>query len=150
MPALTTSGQTVSSANIADGSIVDVDISASAAIGQNKIAPGTSASTDLFVIETTNAATHSLTTVAGQRVVVFGKGDITNVGTGPINVTLDYNAVTKDTVSLSNGGGSYNIREAFSLMYTEVPGAGTQNVVINTSGGSMSNARIIVMKFRTT
>lgn len=94
--------------------------------------------------ESTTAATHSLTTIANQRVVVWAKGDVT--GAVPSTITLDYNSVTKDTVVTDAGGAGD--KEAFSLMYTETPGAATQNITVAASGGAtLANVKIMVMKF---
>src|SRR3990167_456011 len=57
-----------------------------------------------FSIETTigtTSATHSLTTVAGQRVIVWAKGNYT-ASSGSNTVYLKYNGVTKDEADLNN------------------------------------------------
>jgi hypothetical protein len=95
-------------------------------------------------VEITSGVTHSLTTTAGQRVVVWAKG--TRSGNVDSTITLKYNTVTKDTVSFTSGGGSYYPTVPFALQYTEIPGAGTQNITVETSGGSISNVVIIVIK----
>jgi len=89
-------------------------------------------------IETTTGSTHSLTTTGSELVVVFAKGNHTSTTT----ITLQYNAVTKDTVSISNGGGSYTVTAPFCLMYTETPTAGTRDITISAG----SNTKIIVFK----
>lgn len=100
--------------------------------------------------EVTAATTHSLTTTATQRVVVFAKGNLTNVGdTTNQTVTLKYNSVTKDSVTIAidtDGIGGLSI--PFSLMYTETPGAATQNVTIETTGATINNPVILVQKLR--
>lgn len=90
-----------------------------------------------ITIETTTGTTHSLTTTAGQKVIVWAKGQ-----TGEATITLKYGGVTKDTVACSDGGDSWHATFPFALQYTETPGAGTADVVV--SGGS--NVVIIVMK----
>lgn len=90
-----------------------------------------------FNIETTSSTTtvtHSLTTIAGQRVVVFAKGKKTSGVAG--DITLLYDGVVKDTISSADSG-------PFALMYTEVPGAGTKNITISNGG---SNEVILVFK----
>ena len=95
-------------------------------------------------IETTTGTTHSLTTTANQRVIVWAKGDATNVAAGA-NVNLKYNAVLKDTAYVREvGNNSSSI--AFSLMYTQTPGAATQNITVD-GGGTLANVVIMVMKF---
>jgi hypothetical protein len=94
-----------------------------------------------IVIETTAGVTHSLTTIAGQVVVVWAKGVVSNNG-GAASVTLKYNTVTKDTITTINT----SVDQSFSLIYTETPGAATANITVETSYGSLSNVKIIVMK----
>lgn len=97
-------------------------------------------------IETTAGATHALTTTAGQRVVVWAKGTVATPGgdaATDYSVYLKYNGVTKDTVVQNSGAAK---RGSFALMYTEIPGAATQNITVTTTGDSVSNVVIIVMK----
>lgn len=96
-------------------------------------------------IETTTGTTHSLVTVADQKVMVWAKGWIDD-GTGTERtVELKYNGVTKDTTVVQGSGSSTN--PAFALMYTETPGAGTQNITVTTTGGTLMNVVIMVLKF---
>lgn len=98
--------------------------------------------------EVTTGATHSLTTIAGQKVIVFVKGNfsITSAGSQQVDVVLKYNAVTKDTVTVYNE--NVTTTRAFALMYTETPGAATQNVTVTSSTGTLANVVIIVWKFK--
>jgi len=118
-------------------------VSTSAGAGDSGKAPklnGSGVLSDTFIpikIETTAGATHSLTTTAGQRVVVWAKGDTgDSAGSGTFN--LQYDGVTKDTYVFANTGG----RSSFSLMYTESPSAGTRNITIT---GTLFQPKIIVM-----
>jgi hypothetical protein len=95
------------------------------------------------VIETTSGATHSLTTIADQRVVVWVKGQFTGVSTDT-TVTLSYNGVSKDTVLVDPSSSGDNV--PFALMYTETPGAATADITVTTSGGSVADVKIIVLK----
>lgn len=91
--------------------------------------------------ETTAGATHSLTTTATQRVVVWAKGYVTLGGSSNATVNLKYNGVTKDSVYVATTyAGSY----PFSLMYTETPGAATANVTVENATDDID---IMVMKF---
>jgi len=97
-----------------------------------------------FVVETTTGTTHSLVTVAGQRVVVWAKGWL-SADVNSQSVTLKYNSVTKDTITIDESdtaGGKI----PFSLMYTETPGAATHNITVETTGGTLNNVVIIVFK----
>lgn len=146
MAFLQSGGAQVTSQNIVDGSIVNADVAAAAAIAQSKLGVGANGANDLFSIEQTVGTTHALTTTANQRVYVFAKGNITD-GTGATQtITLQYNAVTKDTVQ-AQGGGSATV-SPFALGYHEAPGAATQNITVNTSGGSLANVVITVIKFK--
>lgn len=122
-----------------------IAVTQSAADNSTKVA--TTAYVDLaaspVVVETTSGTTHSLTTTAGQKVVVLVKGRINDRGGSIPTVTLKYNAVTKDT-NVTGAGGA--VGDNFALMYTETPGAATQNITVETSIGSVNEVVIIVMK----
>lgn len=92
-------------------------------------------------VETTDGLSHSLTTTAGQRVVVFVKGDMQMNGSNR-EVFLKYNNVQKDTVRTTGTNGHWH---AFALEYTETPGAATQDITV-TGDGTLENVVIIVMK----
>ena len=92
-------------------------------------------------IETTTGTTHSLTTVAGQRVIVWAKGVVTALSGGQ-TVSLLYNGVSKDSNTAIASSGTH--QQGFCLMYTETPGAATQNITVTGSNGSVV---IIVQKF---
>lgn len=146
MPVFFGGAANVGSAEIVDGAIVNADINAAAAIALTKIASLIGNPGGLISIETTTGVTHSLTTVAGQKVLVFVKGDITD-GTGLTRtLTTQYNAVTKDTV-LSMGGGGATVNP-FAMHYTEIPGAATQNITVAASAGTLSNVVIMVIKLQ--
>jgi hypothetical protein len=99
--------------------------------------------TGMLVIETTAGATHSLTTVANQKVMVWATGD-DQTGTGNNEFYLKYNGVTKCTVSSNPTAGG---RSSFALMYTETPGAATQNITVTDADGhTLENVKIMVLK----
>lgn len=95
--------------------------------------------------ETTAGATHSLTTTATQRVVVWAKGTTRIGGSGNTTIELKYNGTTKDTVVLDSASAAEDF--AFALMYTETPGAATANITVTDSNGTSSDVVILVMKF---
>jgi hypothetical protein len=142
-------GSVVGSAQITDDSIVNADINSAAAIAQTKVAGSSNGNTDLIAFERTAAATHSLTTVTGQRVLVIATG---NVGiasaTTLTSVTLKYNGVTKATIEVGESGGSANNRDAFCLTYSEVPGAATANITIECADYGPTNCAISVIKIK--
>lgn len=127
----------VASANIQDDSILNADINSAAAIAQSKIAGSTNGNTDLIAVEVATSSPMSVTTVAGQRLVVMACGYANGA---PGAITLAYNGVAK-CVTQSNDYG--NGDQPFALMYSEVPGAGTQNI---TCGGTVQ--KIIVIKIK--
>ena len=92
-------------------------------------------------IETTTGATHSLTTSAGQTVVVWAKGSFTGSSFAR-DITMSYGGVIKDTVVMEAAGSSDEI--PFSLMYTESPSAGTANVTVEAASATLQNVVIIV------
>lgn len=103
---------------------------------------------DRITIETTTGVTHSLTTVADQKVLVFAKGNVyADGGSSTVSITLKYNGVTKDTVATRSISSSNS--DAFMLMYTETPGAGTHDITVENSAQSMENVVIIVVKIKT-
>ncbi len=100
-----------------------------------------------IIFETTAGATHSLTTVAGEKVIVWAKGSYTGSASSD-SINLKYNAVTKDTVTV-DAVDSGNEVNSFALMYTETPGAGTHDITVTSSTYSLSNVVIMVIKIKT-
>jgi hypothetical protein len=98
---------------------------------------------NLFQITSGTGATLSLTTIAGQKVIVIAKGNYSGAS-GADTVLLKYNGVTKDTLAI-DGIDSANESNAFMLMYTETPGAATANITV-TSGYTLGNIVIIAIK----
>ena len=99
-----------------------------------------------LVIETTAGATHSLTTVAGQAVIVWATGNV-NGNSNDRTVTLKYNGVTKcQTVSDGVGLTGSDQQVPFALMYTEVPGAATANITVDAGAVNVFDVKIIVLK----
>lgn len=97
------------------------------------------ANTGLITIETGTSATQSLTTTAGQKVIVWAKGSSDASGSGTFSAKLKYGGVEKDTIQV-DGESNQN----WSLMYTETPGAATADITID--GGPLADIKIIVMK----
>ncbi len=143
MAFLTSGGSAVTSSNIVDGEIVNDDINPAAAIAQSKIAGASGSNSDLFVIEQTNGTTHSLTTLANQRVLVIVSGDATTAG-ATHTIDVQYNGVSKSQVTIDVGSGSTS---GWCTTYTEVPGAATHDITIST-GASLGNVKILVIKFK--
>jgi hypothetical protein len=143
MAFLTSGGSSVTSANIVDGEIVNADISPSAGIVQSKIAAQANANADIVSVEIGSATPYSLTTVAGQRVLVIASFNLTG-GAGACTVDLQYNGVTKHSIASMNNATT----QGNCMMYSEVPGAATANITIVPSAGSVSNPRITVIKFK--
>lgn len=131
----------IGSASITDGAIVNADINANAAIAQSKLAASLNGDTDLFAIEQGTAATQSVTTVAGQRLLVLCRFMKTNTGA---TVSLKYGGVTKDSITWIN----QSFTEEGWLMYSEVPGAATANITLETTGGAFSEIKMIVVKLK--
>lgn len=96
-------------------------------------------------ITTASTTTLSLTTTATQKVVVFAKCDVQASSTSGQDILLKYNGVQKDKVvfaSASNGS-----KHGVALMYTETPGAGTQNITVTVSSDwNINNCVIIALK----
>jgi len=98
-----------------------------------------------ITIQTTTGVTHSLTTTAGQKVMVWVKGDlsITAAGAQTATVSLKYNTVAKDVVVPYSE--NVTTRRAFALHYTETPGAATQDITVTTDVGTLANVVILVL-----
>jgi hypothetical protein len=131
-------------ADLASPTFTGVPVAPTATGGTNTTQIATTAfvlAAGLPTVETTAGATHSLTTTAGQKVIVWAKSDLSTVG-GTTTVTLKYDGVTKDTISFDASGDTRSL----TMMYTEIPGAATANIVLATDVGSLSNTVIIVMK----
>lgn len=131
---LGTAGLKFPNADGSSGSVLGTD-------GAGNLAFGAVSGIISSVIQTTTLP-YSLTTTAGQRVIVFAKGGTGTFSTGAeTDYLLTYNGVTKDTVKLRSAGASERV--GFSLMYTEIPGAATAD--INISAGT--DLKLIVIKF---
>lgn len=101
--------------------------------------------------ESTVGTTHALTTNGSQKVVVFVKGSVQHAlnSASGTSVQLNYDGVQKDTVSTSTDSDGVTAYDAFSLMYTETPPAGTKNITVTlTNGGSLVDVVIMVLKLR--
>lgn len=98
-------------------------------------------------IITASTTTLSMTTTAGQKVIVWAKGDlsVTSSGLQSITVSLNYNGVAKDTIVPYNENTTST--RAFSLQYTETPGAGTHDITVTTASGSLARVAIIALIF---
>lgn len=99
-----------------------------------------------ITIETTAGTTHSLTTTAGQKVIVWVSGQTYFNGDIGTKLSLKYNGVTKHEQDMRVAGTSDNFQLSFALEYTETPGAGTHDITVITSTGSITNVKIIVIK----
>lgn len=92
--------------------------------------------------QSTNATT-SLTTTAGQVVLVLARVDITHNNSNAYTITLQLGGVTKDSsvIKYSNT----NQSNVF-LHFVETPGATTQNLTIGTTGGSIITVKYTILK----
>lgn len=99
-----------------------------------------------IVVETTTGVTHSLTTVAGQKVVVMVSGQHNFAGSTNETILLKYNNVTKHTMVIDIGSTFASQIIPYSLMYTETPGAATADITVTSDAGTESNVVIIVLK----
>jgi len=91
-----------------------------------------------------SGATLALTTGANDKVVVWATGQCNTASASTHSVNLKYDGVTKDTVQVDIGSSSWGSEIfPFALHYTETPGAGTENVTVDVSEGSVSNVVII-------
>ncbi len=133
----------VGSSNITDGAIINADINAAAGIALSKLSGLIGNPGSFISIETTYAATHSLTTVANQQVLVFATCDVSGTANTIDATLLSYNGVEKHRINSDRSGVGYY--DGIFLMYTEIPGAGTANITL-TSGATMGNPKIIVIK----
>lgn len=127
---------------------MNADIAAIVAQGAPDASISTKGINYLPIIETTTGVTHSLTTIAGEKVIVWAKGSLTDAANDR-TIKLTYNGVQKDILSVDASSSGDDV--PFSMMYTETPGAGTANItVISDSGGSgvLSQVVIIVMKIK--
>lgn len=149
MGIFTSGGSQVTSDNIIDGSIVNADVAAGAAIAQTKLAGSSNGNTDIIAFERTAAATHSLTTVAGQRVLVIATGNLgISSSTTLDTVRLKYNGVDQATVEVGESGGAVNNRDSFCLTYIAQPGAATANITITADTYTPTNCAITVIKIK--
>lgn len=144
MPSASSGGSLVTGASIVDNSISNADIATNAAIAQSKIAnlianPGT-----LISIETGSGTPYSLTTIAGQKVLVIVKGNVAD-NSSESTTTLTYGGVTKDTVKCDGDAGS-NL--PFTLLWTDIPGAGTADLAVANSIVAVENIVFVIIKLQ--
>lgn len=132
-------------ANILKTATTTIDVSALAAPSAGQYLRASSGTVVAWRVpatsESVTGTTESLTTTATQRVIVWAKGDITT--TAIVTVELAYNNVVKDRVGV---GYTSSIRFPFALIYTEVPGAATNNITVRATGGTLANVKIMVLK----
>ena len=151
MAFLTSGGSNVGSAQINDGAIVNADVNAAAAIAQSKLAGSANGDTDLIAFELTNGATHSLTTVANQRVLVIVRAGIrVNSSTLDGTITVSYGGVGKKTIGWDVPSVGTSSLAPVTLMYTEVPGAATANITVASSVYGLEDVQIVVIKMKGT
>lgn len=136
-------GSQVGSAQINDGSIVNADVNAAAAIAQSKLGDNLGDDTDICNVELSYAATHSLTTDANTKVLVIASFRPDGAA-GLTTAALKYNGVTKHSASV----GSNSDGQMVTFMYAEKPGAATANITLTTSAGTLLNPCITVLKFK--
>lgn len=151
MAFLTSGGSQVTSGNIVDGSILNADVNANAAIAQSKLAGSSNVDGQLISVEAITALPHSLTTDGNTRVLVMVCGKlpvITSPGYSTIN--LQYNGVTKDTKTLGYSGGNNGQGMGFAMTYTEKPAAATANITITTDDETPTQISGFVLKFKAT
>lgn len=77
-------------------------------------------------ISSVAGTTLGLTTAATDAVTVWAKGHITGSNAAG-SVALIYNGVTKDSLSVKQAAAAD--QTGFALMYSEIPGAATQNII---------------------
>ena len=101
-----------------------------------------SLATTSIAIETSVGETHSLTTVAGQTVIVWVTGTHTG-SSGANDIELKYNNVVKYTITPDPANAGDVV--SFAMMYTETPGAATANITV-VSGLTLATVKIVVLK----
>jgi hypothetical protein len=100
----------------------------------------------LVQVFTATGTTLSLTTTAGQKVIVWAKGHVQPSGTGggAYDVNLKYDGVVKDKITVDAASSTAARFETFALQYTETPGAGTANITVD-GGENRANVVITVL-----
>lgn len=94
-------------------------------------------------VSQTSGATASVTTTSGQQIYVLAVGDWTP-GLIAQSINLNYDGVSKDSKNVLIGLLSGKL--TFSMVFVMTPGAQTKNVTVTTSGGTLADVQIIVMK----
>lgn len=97
----------------------------------------------LVQIVSGTGTTLSLTTIANQKVVVIATGYQNSAGGTIPTLELKYDGTTKHSVVNERN----NI--PFTLMYSETPGAGTKNITVTTTAGTIANVVITAFLLRT-
>lgn len=97
-------------------------------------------------VEITTGTTHSLTTTAGQRVIVFATGGYTSAAAATHTASILYNGVTKQSFVTNRTNSSNPDGGSFALIYTEIPGAATADITVTLSSGTLDGVKIMVIK----
>lgn len=82
--------------------------------------------TGRIIISSVAASIMSLTTASNDKAIIWARGTITGSASAG-SVALIYNGTTKDALEVKQAAAAD--QTAFSLMYSETPGAATANVV---------------------
>lgn len=145
MPTITGGGASaITGAEIVDGSISNADVSPTAVIALTKIAGLIGKPGDFISVDTDTTGTKSVTTLANQRLIVFACATIQG-GTGTMTSTLSYNGVQKATQGVRTGNSGFP--SGVFLNYSEVPGAGTHDIVL-AGDQSLANIYMIIIKLQ--
>lgn len=97
-----------------------------------------------FTVQQFTGAINAITTTAGQTLVIVGKGTVLPGLTLSATVSLKYDTTTLD--SAVSQLLSAVLQETFALVGVIGPAAGTKNVSIVASQGTLSNLSIVVFK----
>ena len=150
MPLATSGGASnIDTTKIVDGTIIDDDVASDAAILQSKIDGFAEDGNDLITIEPITSTTTSVTTDGSTKLLVLVTAQLRcNTSPGFYTITLSYDGVAKETKTIGYDGGANGNYMSLVCSYTETPAADTANIVLASSGGTLSNVRGYILKFR--
>jgi hypothetical protein len=105
--------------------------------------PGPAGAGTAIIAELSAGTSHLLSTLAGQMVVVTAKGSFGNATTVQ-TVSLAYGGTTVDATQVRNSNS--NDRNGFALIWVGTPGAATASLTVETTGGTLYDVAITVIK----
>jgi hypothetical protein len=97
-------------------------------------------------IETTAGNTHVLTTLAGERVIVWSAGNMSDANIGDHTLELKYDGTVKHTILVTQRANSVTTKHPYTFLHTFTPGAATANLTVTGTGGETLENNVFIIQ----